>query len=66
APSWRRGAAMPPAANAVVAMAVLQVALGIGTLIFVVPVWLASAHQMGAMALLTLCLWALHDLRLRA
>ena len=47
-------------------MAVAQVLLGIGTLIFVVPVWLASAHQMGAMALLTLCLWALHDLRLRA
>ena len=57
---------LPASVHTVAAMAVVQVLLGIGTLIFVVPVWLASAHQMGAMALLTLCLWALHDLRLRA
>ncbi len=68
---WFRGRALlrqavPCSVNAVVAMAVLQATLGIGTLIFVVPVWLASAHQMGAMVLLTLCLWALHDLRSRA
>ncbi|CAO2647565.1 Nn.00g084870.m01.CDS01 [Neocucurbitaria sp. VM-36] len=31
----------------------LQVALGISTLIYMVPTWLASAHQAGALALLT-------------
>ncbi|MBI3446223.1 MAG: COX15/CtaA family protein [Magnetospirillum sp.] len=58
----RLGVSTPAAIHAVGAMAVLQVALGIGTLVLVVPVWLASAHQMGAMLLLTLCLWALNDL----
>lgn len=60
-----RGRRLPISAYAVVAMAVIQASLGIGTLILAVPVWLASAHQMGAMALLTLCLWALHDLNRR-
>ncbi|KAL6709939.1 Cytochrome c oxidase assembly protein cox15 [Coniothyrium glycines] len=31
----------------------IQVALGISTLIYMVPTWLASAHQAGALALLT-------------
>ena len=31
----------------------LQVTLGISTLIYMVPTWLASAHQAGALALLT-------------
>ncbi|KAH8707552.1 electron transfer protein 1, mitochondrial precursor [Phaeosphaeriaceae sp. PMI808] len=31
----------------------MQVALGISTLIYMVPTWLASAHQAGALALLT-------------
>ncbi|EME71893.1 hypothetical protein H261_01562 [Paramagnetospirillum caucaseum] len=61
----RLGAQTPAAVHAVAVMALIQVALGVGTLILVVPVWLASAHQMGAMALLTLCLWAIHDLRRR-
>lgn len=67
--AWARrrlGEGLPPAVHAVAAMALLQVVLGIATLLLVVPVWLASAHQMGAMALLTCCLWALHDLRRRA
>ncbi|KAF2741795.1 cytochrome oxidase assembly [Sporormia fimetaria CBS 119925] len=34
-------------------LASLQVALGISTLIYMVPMWLASAHQAGALALLT-------------
>lgn len=34
-------------------LASLQVALGISTLIYMVPTWLASAHQAGALALLT-------------
>ncbi|KIL98301.1 Heme A synthase cytochrome oxidase biogenesis protein Cox15-CtaA [Paramagnetospirillum magnetotacticum MS-1] len=58
----RLGGQTPAAIHALGLMALVQVGLGIGTLVMVVPVWLASAHQMGAMALLTLCLWALHDL----
>ncbi|MCH7711249.1 MAG: COX15/CtaA family protein [Proteobacteria bacterium] len=44
------------------AMAVLQPALGIATLLLVVPVSLAAAHQAGALALFTLALWAVHEL----
>ena len=39
--------------HGVVGFACLQVALGISTLIYLVPVPLASAHQAGALALLT-------------
>lgn len=42
------------------AMALIQVALGISTLLLHVPVSLASAHQAGALVLLTLVLYALH------
>jgi cytochrome c oxidase assembly protein subunit 15 len=62
----RLGGDLPAAVNAVVLMALAQVALGVATLLMVVPVSVASAHQMGAMALLTLCLWAVHDLRRRS
>jgi cytochrome c oxidase assembly protein subunit 15 len=34
-------------------LASLQVTLGISTLIYMVPTWMASAHQAGALALLT-------------
>ena len=44
-------------------MAILQVGLGVGTLVMVVPVWLASLHQVGAFMLLTLCLWTIHALQ---
>jgi cytochrome c oxidase assembly protein subunit 15 len=37
----------------VVQLVTLQVTLGISTLIYMVPTWLASAHQAGALALLT-------------
>lgn len=37
----------------VVHLVSLQVTLGISTLIYMVPTWLASAHQAGALALLT-------------
>lgn len=50
-------AAMPRAARkgmmGVVHLALLQVALGISTLIYLVPIPLASAHQAGSMALLS-------------
>ncbi|HHJ13055.1 MAG TPA: heme A synthase [Gammaproteobacteria bacterium] len=45
------------------AMGLLQVALGISTLLLAVPVPLASAHQAGAMILLTLLLYTNHRLR---
>ncbi len=44
-------------------VAVLQVALGIATLLLVVPIWLATLHQAGALALLTVAICALHGLR---
>lgn len=43
-------------------MAVAQMALGIGTLLLQVPVALAVAHQMGALLLLTVCLWTQREL----
>lgn len=50
-------------AHALGAMAVMQVGLGVSTLLLYVPVWLAVAHQSGAMTLLTLALWLMHELR---
>lgn len=46
----------------VIALAV-QVALGIATLIYIVPVSLAAAHQAGALALFTAALYVAHALR---
>jgi len=42
--------------------ALLQVVLGISTLILIVPVPLAAAHQAGALVLFTAVLWHLHEL----
>ncbi len=39
--------------------ALAQVALGVATLLAVVPVWLATLHQGGAIVLLSLAIWAL-------
>ena len=47
------------------AMLALQVTLGIATLLYVVPVSLAAAHQAGALLLLTLALLLNHRLRSR-
>ncbi len=64
---WSRRLALSPRARAacslVLAMAAAQFGLGIATLLFVVPVWLAALHQAGALALLALVLWAVHNLR---
>jgi cytochrome c oxidase assembly protein subunit 15 len=57
-----RGAAQT-AANVFMALTWLQVALGISTLVLVVPVPLAAAHQAGAVALFTAALWTAHRLR---
>ncbi|HTO82919.1 MAG TPA: COX15/CtaA family protein, partial [Methylomirabilota bacterium] len=45
------------------AMVLLQAALGISTLLLVVPIPLAALHQAGAIALWTLALWGLHATR---
>jgi len=51
------------AINALGVMAGLQVTLGISTLLLVVPVSLASLHQIGAVVLLSLATWTMHELR---
>jgi heme a synthase len=60
-------AALPPlalrTAAAAFAMANVQVALGISTLLYLVPVPLAAAHQAGSVALLTAALHVLLALR---
>jgi cytochrome c oxidase assembly protein subunit 15 len=51
------------AVHGLVAIALLQVALGITTLVFVVPIPLAAAHQAGAVLLLTAAIVFRHTLR---
>ena len=51
------------ALHALLATAVLQVALGISTLLLVVPIPLAAAHQAGAVLLLTAAIVFRHTLR---
>ena len=62
---WR--AVLPPPVRAslhgLVAVALLQVTLGIATLMLVVPVPLAAAHQAGAVLLLTAAINFRHSLR---
>ena len=41
---------------------ILQFALGVATLLLVVPIHLAAGHQLGAFLSLTACLWALDKL----
>ncbi len=47
------------------AWVLVQISLGITTLVLSVPVPTAVTHQAGAFVLLSLILWALHDLRRR-
>jgi cytochrome c oxidase assembly protein subunit 15 len=51
------------ATNALLHTSVLQVALGISTLVFSVPLILAASHQAVAMLLFTVALILLHSLR---
>ena len=63
---WRaRGASTPvrTAAHILLAALVLQIALGIATLLLAVPLPLAAAHQAGAMLLFAASLNASHTLR---
>jgi cytochrome c oxidase assembly protein subunit 15 len=65
---WWRATRAPLAPRArlachlLLAALALQVALGIATLLLVVPVALAAAHQGGAVLLLGAALWAAHEL----
>lgn len=52
-----------PAVNALLHTAVLQVALGITTLLLAVPIILGVAHQAVAMLLFTISVYVLHSLR---
>ena len=51
------------AVNALAAMAAVQVALGISTLLLVVPPALAATHQAGALVLFGIAVWVVHALR---
>ncbi|KAI9499089.1 COX15/CtaA family [Zychaea mexicana] len=51
------------AMNTMMGAVVIQVTLGISTLIYMVPIELAAAHQAGALALLTSNFWLIHALR---
>ena len=54
------------ALHVLLVVAVLQVALGISTLLLVVPIPLAAAHQAGALLLLTAAIYFRHTLRAAA
>jgi heme a synthase len=63
---WRARAASPRArvaAKLLVAMVVVQIALGIATLVMVVPLPLAALHQAGAVLTFALALNLAHALR---
>jgi cytochrome c oxidase assembly protein subunit 15 len=65
---WRaRRSGLPgrarPAVHLLLAVAVVQVLLGIKTLLLVVPVPLGAAHQAVAMLLFTVALYLCHGLR---
>jgi len=65
---WQaRHHALPPrakqAVNTLLALLVMQVSLGIATLLMVVPVSLAVAHQAGAVLLFGAAIWVNHELR---
>ena len=51
------------ALHCLLAAVILQVTLGITTLLFIVPVSLAASHQAGALVLLTAMLWTRHEFR---
>ncbi|HET7766751.1 MAG TPA: COX15/CtaA family protein [Burkholderiales bacterium] len=64
---WVRRAAVSPrarfAGDLLLGTIVIQIALGISTLLFAVPVPLAAAHQAGALLVFTAALLAAHALR---
>jgi cytochrome c oxidase assembly protein subunit 15 len=65
AASWRAFLPGPvrAALRGLLAVALLQMAFGIATLVLVVPIMLAAAHQAGAVLLLTAAIVFRHTLR---
>lgn len=61
--SARLGGRASLAASLMVAALVAQIALGIATLVQVVPLTLAALHQAGAVVLFTFALWTAHAAR---
>ncbi len=51
------------AAHLLLAAVILQVILGVSTLLMMVPVTLAATHQAGALLVLSTMLWVRHELR---
>ncbi|OCT70129.1 cytochrome c oxidase assembly protein COX15 homolog [Xenopus laevis] len=51
------------ALNSLIAVAYLQVTLGISTLLLYVPTPLAATHQSGSLALLSMAIWLMNELR---
>jgi cytochrome c oxidase assembly protein subunit 15 len=51
--------------TALLVMLIIQVGLGISTLLLHVPVWLGATHQAGALVLFTIALMVNHELRKR-
>ena len=57
----RRGSLDHWLGHALLLALIAQLCLGIATLLYLVPLPLAVAHQAGAMVLMTLCLWLAHQ-----
>ena len=60
---WTETPAARPTAAALTLWLVVQVSLGISTLLLQVPVSLGAAHQAGAMILFGILIWANHEIR---
>jgi len=62
-----RKAPLPPrvknTANALLGMAIIQVALGVTTILTYVPVPVAASHQAGSLTLLTIATYLVHELK---
>jgi cytochrome c oxidase assembly protein subunit 15 len=54
------------AVNALTAWVLIQAALGVATVLLIVPLHLAAAHQAGAVILWTLALWVAFEMRQQA
>lgn len=55
--AWRAGGAGRRAAGLVVGLTVLQVALGVATILLGAPLWISLVHQSGAVALWVATVW---------
>merc|ERR1719419_1709524 len=65
--AFSRRLPLPPrarmASNALAGMALIQVGLGVATLLTYVPVHLAASHQAGSLVLLSFAVWLTHELK---